>query len=86
MQEPDSRTGIFTVRNGVRQEIRIERPDHRMLDIYASWTPQRRLRAVADMMRAAREMMTAGVRHQYPEWSDAEVKLEVARRHLGYRA
>lgn len=85
MQELDSRTGIYTTPNGVREEILIERPDHRMLDIYASWTPQRRLRAVADMMRAAREMMAAGVRHQYPEWSEAEVRKEVARRHLGYR-
>jgi hypothetical protein len=85
MHELDSRTGIFTIRNGVREEIRIERPDHRMLDIYASWTPQRRLKAVADMMRAAREIMTAGVRQQNPHWSDAEVRKEVARRHLGYR-
>ncbi len=84
MQEPDSRTGIFTIRNGVRQEIRIERPDHRILDIYASWTPQRRLKAVADMGREAREIMTSGVRQQNPDWSDAEVKKEVARRHLGY--
>lgn len=84
MREPDSRTGIFTIRNGVRQEIRIERPDHRMLDIYASWTPQRRLKAVADMSRAAREIMTAGVRQQNPDWSEAEVKEEVARRHLGH--
>jgi 2-methylaconitate cis-trans-isomerase PrpF len=84
MREPDSRTGIFTVRNGVRQEIRIERPDPRLLEIYASWTPQRRLRAVADMSRAAREIMTAGVRQQNPGWSEAEVKKEVARRHLGY--
>lgn len=36
MREPDSRTGICTTRNGVREEIRIERPDHRLLDIYAS--------------------------------------------------
>lgn len=85
MREPDSRTGIFTVRNGVREEIRIERPDHRMLDIYASWTPQRRLKAAADMAREARAIMTAGVRQQNPEWSEAEVMTEVARRHLGYR-
>lgn len=55
-----------------------------MLDIYASWTPQRRLKAVADMAREAREVMTAGVRQQNPGWSEAEVKKEVARRHLGY--
>jgi hypothetical protein len=85
MHEPDSGTGIFTIRNGVRHEIRIERPDHRMLDSYASWTPQRRLRAVADMGREARELMTAGVRQQNPGWSEAEVKKEVARRYLGYR-
>lgn len=85
MHEPDSGTGIFTTRNGVRHEIRIERPDHRMLDIYASWTPQRRLQAVADMGREAREIMTAGVRQQNPGWSEAEVKQEVARRYLGYR-
>jgi hypothetical protein len=84
MQELDSRTGIFTTRNGVREEIRIERQDYRLLDIYASWTPARRLKAVADMMRAARETMTAGVRQQHPDWSDAEVKREVARRYRGY--
>lgn len=84
MQEMDSRTGIFTVRNGIREEIRIERPDYRLLDIYASWTPAKRLKAVADMMRAARDVMTAGVRQQHPEWSDAQVKREVARRHRGY--
>ena len=83
MNERDSRTGIFRTRHGVRQEIRIEHPDHRMLEIYASWTPYRRLQAVADMMRAVREIMTAGVRHQHPEWSDDEVRREVARRHRG---
>jgi 2-methylaconitate cis-trans-isomerase PrpF len=85
MDELDSRTGIYTVRNGVRQEIRIEHPDFRMLDIYASWTPQRRLKASADMMRAARRIMTAGVRQQHPDWSDQDVRREVARRYLGYR-
>ncbi len=84
MQELDSRTGIFTTRNGVREEIRIERPDFRLLEIYASWTPARRMKAVADMMRAAREIMTAGVRQQHPDWSDAEVKREVARRYRGH--
>ncbi len=74
MREMDSRTGIFTTRDGVREEIRIERPDCRMPDIYASWTPARRLKAVADMMRAARETMTAGARQQHPDWSDVEVK------------
>lgn len=85
MREPDSRTGIFTMRNGVHEEIRIERPDYRLLDIYASWTPARRLDAVADMMRAAREIMTAGVRQQHPDWTDADVRREVARRYRGYR-
>ena len=85
MWEPDTRTGIFTTRNGVREEIRIERPDYRLLDIYASWTPERRLNAVADMMRAAREIMTAGVRQQHPDWTEPEVKREVARRYRGYR-
>jgi hypothetical protein len=85
MWEPDTRTGIFTTRNGVREEIRIERPDYRLLDIYASWTPERRLNAVADMMRAAREIMTAGVRQQHPDWTEAEVKREVARRYRGHR-
>lgn len=84
MQELDSRTGIFTTRNGVREEIRIERSDYRLLDISASWTPARRMKAVADMMRAAREIMTAGVRQQHPDWTDAEVKREVARRYCGY--
>lgn len=78
MRELDSRTGIFTTRNGVREEIRIEHADYRLLDIYASWTPERRLQAVADMMRAARETMTAGVRQQHPDWTDAEVKREVS--------
>lgn len=85
MREPDTRTGIFTTRNGVREEIRIERPDYRLLDIYASWTPARRLDAVAEMMRAAREIMTAGVRQQHPGWTEAEVRREVARRYRGYR-
>lgn len=85
MQEPDSRTGIFTMRNGVLEEIRIEPPDYRMLEIYASWTPQRRLKAMAEMMKEARDVMAAGVRQQNPGWSEAEVKREVARRHLGYR-
>ncbi|HEY0015647.1 MAG TPA: hypothetical protein VGC13_04990 [Longimicrobium sp.] len=84
MRELDSRTGIFTMRNGVREEIRIERADDRLLDIYSSWTPARRLKAVADTMRAAREVMTAGVRQQHPDWTDAEVKREVARRYRGY--
>lgn len=84
MENKDARTGIWTTRNGRREEIRIQHPDWDMLDIYASWTPQQRIRAVDEMMRSARKMLSSAIHGEHPEWTEEQVRREVARRILGH--
>ena len=83
MARDDSSTGIFVTRNGVREEIRIDRIDTRILDIYASWSPARRMEALANMVRGARKMLARQIRAAHPGWSEDEIGREVARRFRG---
>jgi hypothetical protein len=52
-------------------------PEH--IAIMRAMTGQKRLQVAEQMFWEARELKAAGVRHQHPEWSDAEVTAEVNR-------
>ena len=52
----------------------------RMTEILRRKTPQERLAIVAGLWRFARRLVTASVRMMHPEWEEAEIRREVARR------
>ena len=63
----------------------VPRPDPevvcgRMAEILRRKTPQERLAIMAGLWRLARSLISASVRSMYPEWGEAEIKREVARR------
>lgn len=51
-----------------------------IVEILRKKTPQERLDQAFRMWETARVMVEGAVRHQHPEWSDAEVLREMARR------
>jgi hypothetical protein len=48
--------------------------------VLARKTPTERLRDLQGMWRFARRLCEAGVRMQHPDWADAAVEREIARR------
>ncbi len=54
--------------------------DDRMAEILRRKTPQERLAIMAGLWRLARRLVTASVRMMHPEWEEAEIRREVARR------
>jgi hypothetical protein len=52
----------------------------RMALILRRKTPQERLAIVAGLWRLARRLVTASVRSMHPDWGEAEIRREVARR------
>ena len=52
-------------------------PEH--IAIMRAMTGQKRLQVAEQMFWEARALKAAGVRHQHPEWSEAEVMAEVNR-------
>ncbi len=57
-----------------------DRPDPAMLRLYARMSPARRMAVVDNLVLSLRELSAAGVRAQHPDWNDAQVCREVARR------
>jgi hypothetical protein len=54
--------------------------DDEMAEVYRRMTPARRLQVASDMFDSAVELLRGYLRAEHPEWSDAEVKAEAARR------
>jgi hypothetical protein len=48
--------------------------------IVRSMSIEQRLKLAFEMSMTCRELMRAGVRHQHPDWSEAQVAREVQRR------
>lgn len=46
---------------------------------YRAMSPEAKLRAASDLYWAARRLKEAAVRQRHPEWTDDEVRREVAR-------
>ena len=69
-----------------RQEVKdlnrahFEIPDEAMITLLRAKSGTERLRIAFGMWRTARLIVTAGVRDQHPEWTEAQVEREVARR------
>lgn len=58
----------------------IEPMDPAMVESLRSKSPGERLQIAWGMWRSAREMLLNLLRHEHPEWSDEQVRSEVARR------
>ena len=61
----------------------VELLDDAMVEIYRSWTPARRLQAVNDQFKFARDLMRGAIASENPDWSPEQVSKEVVRRMLG---
>ncbi len=59
---------------------RVEVLDDEMVAIYRAMTGAERLRIASDMFASARRMLTSHLAHEHPEWSEAEILRETARR------
>ncbi|HET7228809.1 MAG TPA: hypothetical protein VFJ16_02270 [Longimicrobium sp.] len=82
MDRADNRTGYFHTIDGETREIVVELPDRRLLEVYARWTPDQRLRAAADETRAMLMAVAAQLEALHPDWPREQVEREVARRQL----
>jgi hypothetical protein len=54
--------------------------DDEMAEVYRRMTPARRLQVASDLYASARQMLRSHLRAEHPEWSEAEVNREAARR------
>lgn len=54
-------------------------PSPEQIEIYRRMTPGRRLEIAEQLYWTAREMKTAWLRSQHPEWSDEHLAQEVTR-------
>jgi len=64
----------------LRGPLRFEMVDDEMAALMRAKTPAERVACVTAANHTARLLASAGIRHQHPEWDDAKVKAEVARR------
>lgn len=60
----------------------IEVMDDDMVEVVRRMSGAQRLQAANAMFNAARKMIAARVREQHPEWTEDQVRAEVARRML----
>lgn len=58
----------------------IEVVDESIAAILRQKTPAERIAMVCAAHRTAREILTARIRSQHPDWTDEQIRLEVARR------
>jgi hypothetical protein len=58
----------------------IEVVDEAIAAVLRMKTPAERIALAGQAQRTAREIMAAGLRSQYPDWSDEQIRVEVARR------
>ena len=61
----------------------IEMVDRRVAAILRQKTPAERVLMGLECNEAARTILACQLKSRYPQWSDAEVQAEVARRMLG---
>jgi hypothetical protein len=67
----------------IRRPPRIDIPDPRVIDALRRMTSEECFALIGDANEAARAVSGAGIRHLHPDWSDDQVRAEVARRMLG---
>jgi hypothetical protein len=67
----------------VNKPLRIEVIDAATAAMYRAMTPAARVAIAARAHQTARALIAAGVRAQFPNWTEADVAREVARRLSG---
>ncbi|NKE69385.1 hypothetical protein [Candidatus Manganitrophus noduliformans] len=60
----------------------IELPDEKMISVLRAMTPTKRLETAFYLARLARKMMWAQAASAHPEWTEEQIREEVARRTL----
>jgi len=58
----------------------IELADDDAMAMFRRMTPAQKLRVMSGMYASAYKWVDAAVRHQHPDWSEQQVRREVARR------
>jgi hypothetical protein len=66
-----------------RDQLRIECMEDEIVAVLKSKSPAECVAMIGEANETARVLVAAGVRHLHPDWTDAEVQAEVARRMLG---
>ncbi len=61
----------------------IDRCDPCMIEVLRRMSPAQKMEALDNIWLSAQEFVRAGVRHQYPEWTQAEQAAEVVKRMMG---
>jgi hypothetical protein len=64
----------------VRRPLHVEMMDDAMADVLRAKSPAERLAIANGMWRSARRMIESLLYAEHPEWTDAEIRREVARR------
>jgi Rv0078B-related antitoxin len=64
----------------MRRPLNVELMDDAMADVLRAKSPAERLAIANGMWRSARRMIEAILRAERPDWSDHEIRREVARR------
>jgi hypothetical protein len=66
----------------VRRPPRIDVPDPLVIAALRRMTSEECFALIGEANETAREISAAGIRHLHPDWSDDQVRAEVARRML----
>lgn len=84
---PEVQSGAAELREAtmVRGHTPDDDPSPEQIEIYRRMTGARRLKLAERMFFEARQLKTAGVRYQHPDWPDDAVKAEVNRIFLNVR-
>jgi hypothetical protein len=62
---------------------RLEMVEEQMVPIYKNKTPQERLKIAFSLWRLARAVILSSFRNQHPDWNEARLQHETARRMSG---
>ncbi len=67
----------------VRRRPRIELPDPRVIESLKRLSSEEIFALIGEANEVARELSAAGIRYANPDWSDDQIRAEVAQRFLG---
>jgi hypothetical protein len=70
--------------NRDRRAVQIERLDPKLVEVYRSWSPEKRMKVGSDQMLFVRAFLRSAVTDKHPDWNEDEIQREIARRIGGY--
>jgi len=78
---PKAQSGATELRDAIvyRGRTADDDPSPQQIEVYRRMPGTRRLKLAEQMFWFARDLKTAGVRHQHPDWADEQVIAEVNR-------